>query len=193
MTIIHEFTFNIPAAKIGADPYKASFSADAKALAALAKRYGIMSVDALSGDVSLRREGDGMTIAVTGHFTAKVTQACVTTLDPVKDEISETFEGWFLDESQAASFERARKRKLEIELGDMPLEENEVPVADEREEPDVVVNGQVEVGELVAQYLSLSLNPYPHSDVAIEKGPIGDEAELKKPSPFAVLKDLIKK
>jgi uncharacterized metal-binding protein YceD (DUF177 family) len=193
MSHTSEFNFTVPASKIGADEFKTAFTADERTRQLLAKRYGIESIDRLSGEVSLRRESDGMTIVASGHFTADVTQACVTTLEPVKDRIAETFEGWFLDESQAASFTRALKRKLEVEAGDMPLEDNESPIAEEHDEPETIVGGQIEIGELVAQYLSLALNPYPHSEEARAQGPVGDEASLKKPSPFAVLKDLIKK
>ena len=194
MTTLHEFTFNIPAAKIGPEPYKASFIADSKALKLLAKRYGIISVESLEGEVTLRRESDGMTIAAMGSFAADVTQACVTTLEPVEDHITETFEGWFLDESQASSFERARRKKLEVEAGDMPLEDNEMPLVEERDEPEVIVGGMVEVGELVAQYLSLALNPYPHCEGAAPSEHVMNEEEAqKKASPFAILKDLIKK
>mgnify|MGYP000747601319 CR=1 FL=1 len=192
MSTQHEFVFNVPAAKIGREPMHFTFTADSKALRLLAKRYGIESVESLEGEVTLYREGDGVTIAANGSFTADVTQACVVTLEPVADHISETFEGWFLDESQAASFSRALKKKLEVEVGEMPLEDNEAPIGDERDEPDMVVNGNVEIGELVAQYLSLALNPYPHCPQARESGPMGEE-EAKKPGPFAILKDLIKK
>lgn len=193
MSTQHEFVFNVSAAKIGPEPYKAAFVADSKALRLLAKRYGIEAVNSLEGEVVLRRESDGMTISATGHFHAEVVQSCVTTLEPVPDQIAETFEGWFLDESQASSFERARRKKLEVDATDMPLEDNESPIEDERDEPDTIKGGMVEVGELVAQYLSLALNPYPHSPAAVQQGPLGDESDLKKPNAFAVLKDLIKK
>ena len=117
----------------------------------VAKRYGIEAVNSLEGEVTLRRESDGMTIAASGHFKAEVTQACVTTLEPVPDEIAETFEGWFLDESQATSFTRARKKKLEVDVGDVPLEDDESPIVEERDEPDPVVNGNVEIGGFRAQ------------------------------------------
>lgn len=190
MTQTNEFQYAIPAVKIGAEPYRVTFEADERARGQLARRYGILSVDALSGEASLRREADGMTIGVTGHFSALVTQACVTTLEPVQDRIGEDFEGWFLDESQATSFQRARRRKLEVDAGDLPPEEDESHLGDERDDPETVVNGMVELGELVAQYLSLALNPYPHSKAALAQGPLGDDKTLEKPGPFDVLKDL---
>jgi uncharacterized metal-binding protein YceD (DUF177 family) len=192
MTMQNEFPHQIPAAKIGREPFKTSFEASPRQLEFLAKRYGVTSVDSLTGHATLIRETDGMTIAATGHFKAEVTQACVTTLEPVKDTIEEDFEAWFLDESQAKSFKKAKKLKADAETDD-PFnveEDEETMMVSERDEPEPVVNGQVDVGELVAQYVSLAINPYPHSEKARAVGYVGDGQEPEKPNPFAVLKDL---
>jgi uncharacterized metal-binding protein YceD (DUF177 family) len=133
-----------------------------------------------------------MTISVTGTLVADVTQACVTTLEPVSDHIEEDFEGWYLDESQATSFTRAKKRlnPVDDESIDLPpLDDEETAVTHEQDDPEPVVNGMVDIGELVAQYLSLALNPYPHSEEALKSGPLGEEGDLAKPNPFGVLKD----
>lgn len=192
MTISNEFPHQIPAAKIGREIFKTTFTADERQCALLAKRYGVLSVEGVRGDAELWRETDGMTIGVRGHFTADVTQACVATLEPVKDHIEEDFEGWFLDESIAKSFKKAKKLRADTEIEDPfnPEEDEETMMPDERDEPESIVNGQVDVGELVAQYLSLAINPYPHSEKAKAAGPVGDEDAGGKPSPFAVLKDL---
>lgn len=185
-----EFSFTIAASKIGREPYKVSFEADAQQLAQLARRYDILSVDSLKGTAQLQREGDGMTIAVKGRFTADVTQACVVLLDPVPDHIDEEFEGWFLDESQAKSFKRAKKLRADADIEDpFADEDEETMMPAETEDPEPVVNGMVDVGELVAQYLSLALDPYPKCEKALAMGPVGDEKDIEKPNPFAVLKD----
>lgn len=191
MTAHHEFSFTVPAAKIGPEPFTVSFEADERARGLLAKRYGIVSVDKLAGTASLRRQSDGMTIHVSGTLDAAVTQSCVTTLEPVADTIRETFDGWFLDESQATSFTRALKKKQEEEgvPFDAFPDDEETPMVNEQEEPEPIAGGMVDVGELAAQYLSLALNPYPHSEEALSEGPLGDDKPLEKPSPFAALKD----
>lgn len=186
----NEFPHILAASKIGPVPTDLNFAANERECAALARRYNILGVQSVDVEARLVREADGMTIAVTGKFVANVTQACVTTLEPVPDRIEEEFEGFFLDESQARSFMRAKKRKVEVDDGDMPLEDDEAGVTDERDDPEPVTNGAVDVGELVAQYLSLALNPYPHSEKALAEGPLGEETDVKKPNPFAVLKDL---
>jgi len=57
----------------------------------------------------------------------------------------------------------------------------------ERDDPERVVDGLIDVGELVAQHLSLNLDPYPRADDA------GDPVELQTgpvASPFAALASL---
>ena len=192
MTNSNEYSFTVPASKIGGDDYNVSFDADERALALLAKRLNILSVEKMAGTATLRRQSDGMTIYVRGTIDAAVTQACVTTLEPVPDTIRETFEGWFLDESQATSFTRALKKKQEEEgvgFDLLPVEDDEFPMISEQEEPEPLVGGLVDVGELAAQYLSLALNPYPHSEKALAEGPLGEAKPLEKASPVEALKD----
>lgn len=192
MSPTYEFSFPVAVAKIGREPLTVTFEADERQRALLAKRYGILSVDSLAGQAVLCRESDGMTIAVKGAFKATVTQACVVTLEPVPDEIEEDFEGWYLDESQAKSFMKARKLRADTEIDD-PFDEHEdeqTMMPAEHDDPEPVLNGSVEVGELVAQYLSLALDPYPKSEKALALGPVGDDSPPEKTSPFAVLKDL---
>lgn len=193
MTLNNEFPHLVPAVRVGPDAHKITFGANEKQRAALAKRFAILSVESFEGNASLRRQSDGMTIHVTGDFEARVTQACVTTLEPVQDYIAEEFEGWFLDESQATSFVRAKKRlnpEDDLTSMDLPsLEDEETAMASETEDPEPVVGGVIDIGELATQYLSLALNPYPHSDEALESGPLGDDTAPEKESPFAALKD----
>ncbi|NBX65813.1 MAG: DUF177 domain-containing protein [Proteobacteria bacterium] len=192
MTTQTEFPHLIPAAKIGREPFKTSFEANPRQLELLAKRYAVLTVDSLTGYATLIRENDGMTISATGHFKAQVTQACVTTLEPVQDTIEEDFEAWFLDESQAKSFKKAKKLRADADIED-PFngdEDEETMMASERDEPEPVTNGQVDVGELVAQYVSLAINPYPHSEKAKAMKPLDEVQEPEKPNPFAVLKEL---
>jgi uncharacterized metal-binding protein YceD (DUF177 family) len=189
MTQTHDFPHLIPAARVGQDYTETSFEADARACALLAKRYNITSVEAVSGYAKLRRESDGVTIYVMGSFKADVTQSCVTTFEPVADHIEEDFEGWFLDETHAKSFKKAKKKRAVSDLEDFAAEEDEDFMAGENEDPEPIINGMVDVGELVAQYLSLALNPYPKSEKAKAIGQLAQEINPDKPSPFDVLKD----
>jgi len=152
----------------------------------LAKRMGLVSLDDLQADIKIKRQNKRV-IKIHGSFSARVTQSCVVTLEPVQDHIEDTFEAWFADPDQAVSFARARHERNK----DMGGEE-EFPMLEEEEDPEPIIDGRIDVGEVVTQYLSLALNPYPHSKEArelLEK----EEAENNlstKENPFAALKAL---
>jgi len=143
----------------------------------LAKRFNILSIEELTADLTLTKERGGFVVKCAGTINAKVTQACIITLKDVPEEINTTFESYFTTE--------ARQQDEEPGL--------EVIMPSETEEPEYIHDGQIDLGELVTQHLSLSLNPYPKSEGAdtkkeLEKNGIKD----KKISPFSVLKDLNK-
>jgi uncharacterized metal-binding protein YceD (DUF177 family) len=189
MTHSHEFSHLIPATRVGQDYTETTFKADDRQCALLAKRYNITSVESVSGYAKLRRESDGVTIYVSGMFKAFVTQSCVTTFEPVTDEIEEEFEGWFLDETHAKSFKKAKKKRAIIDTEDFAADEDEDFMAGEHEDPEPIIGGMVDVGELVAQFLSLALDPYPKSEKAKAQGLLEQEINPEKPNPFDVLKD----
>lgn len=194
MTTTHtnEFSHTLRADTITSAPYTFNFEADERARALLAKRFGILGVQSLKGSGTVTRQSDGLTLYVRGHLDAEVTQACVATLDPVAEIISEDFEAYFLDESQVASFSRARKKKEELDGGSILDDIEEQPIPEDHEDPEPIVGGIIDIGEVAAQHLSLSLDPFPRSQAAKEAEP-GPILEEPKPSPFAVLKDLIRK
>ena len=127
-------------------------------------------------------------IQAMGTVVADLTQACVVSLAPVTAHIEEEFEGWFGDKSSAVSFARARHER-EAKKGHVEAE-----VLEESIDPEPIVGGKADIGELATQYLSLALDPYPHAEgVAYEfsAGPATKDAEganLRK-SPFEALKD----
>ncbi|MGO4386223.1 DUF177 domain-containing protein [Microvirga sp. 2YAF29] len=129
---------------------------------ALAKDFGLPGIRALSGEYKLTSTAKG--IHVVGVVKASITQVCVVTMEPFDSDIAEDVEVDFAEPSG------------------MPAE----PPTDinEYEPPDEIVNGQVDLGALTAEFLALGLDPYPrkpgvdfnHND------PAG-----AKDSPFAAL------
>ncbi|WP_114943792.1 YceD family protein [Microvirga calopogonii] len=113
--------------------------ATAEECAALAQDFGLPGIQALSGDYQLRASAKG--IHVTGVVKASITQVCVMTLDPFDSTIEEEVEVDFAEPSG------------------MPAE----PPTDinEYEPPDEIVNGQIDLGALTAEFLALGLDPYP--------------------------------
>lgn len=152
----------------------------------LARRLGIPALERLKADLRLENTQGGRAVHVSGKFQADILQNCVVTDEPIKTRIEENFEAWFADESHAVPLARARQKKL-LEKGS-----REVQMIEEHEDPETMTDGQIDLGELVTQYLSLAINPYPRKEGAHYKSAGPDEneaASLSFKNPFAALKD----
>ncbi|MCW3846541.1 DUF177 domain-containing protein [Sphingomonas sp. LB-2] len=164
-----EFSRPHPLDRIGAGEVSVSVAADEGERARLARRFGLIAIDALSADYRLRREGEA--VHAGGHLSARVTQACVATGDPVPASVEEDFDLRFLPESAAGD---------EVEI--------------DSEELDTVfyTGGAIDLGEAAAETLALALDPFPRSPEAAAvlraAGVIGED-EVVRSSPFAALKD----
>ena len=159
----HEFERRISIAELAAGDRSAeALEADEAERAAIADRLNVLSVGTLSAKLGILRDLTGDVI-VTGRIQAKVVQACVVTLEPVIEEIDTDI------------FKRYSAR------ADEPEAEAEDPI-----EP--IVEGEIEIGDLMVQNLALALDPYPRSPEA-EFEVVDDDAG--KPSgPFAALAEL---
>ena len=160
--------------------------ADAGSRVALARRLHVVRIDKLTADLTQKARSDGR-IEVTGTMKASVVQNCVVTLEPVTQKISEEVEGWFAGEEAAIPIARARRDKA------MKRHHAEVEVLDEEDDPEAVVGGRIDLGELVAQHLALAIDPYPHKpgvahDMTDEDDGEGQGRPLRE-NPFAALKD----
>jgi hypothetical protein len=181
-----EWVHMIDADKVSDTPKTIKVSAGADDRRNLAQRMGLLSLDSLEAELTLVRNPGNMVIHIAGRLKAELTQECVVTLAPVRNTITEDFEAWYADPEQAISLAKIRREK---EAG-----KGEKPVLDESEDPEPIVGGQINGGELIAQYLSLAIDPYPHAEGA--RYEIGDDdpekvretSEIRK-NPFAALKD----
>ena len=106
--------------------------------AALAARLRIPAVLALSADLELRPAGD--VVFAQGRLRARVVQECVVTLEPLEQAIDEPFQVEFVPAGS------------EADQPD-PDEIDQVPYD----------GGTLDLGELVAEQLALSLDPYPRA------------------------------
>lgn len=108
------------------------------------------------------------------------------TLEPIDLHIEDQFSARYADYERAASFTKAQhERKAKVEL-------DELPIMEEEEDPEPMVGGRVDVAELVIQYLSLAINPYPHIDfVKYEENEPKEQAfgGVLRVNPFAALKN----
>ena len=152
----------------------------------LCQRLDLLSIDKLTAKLKITQESGSMIVHIKGHIEADFQQSCVVTLEPVEAKISEEFEAWFADTAQAVPLAKARHER-EQKSG-----QNELQIMSESEDPEPITNGYIDLGELVTQYLSLSINPYPHAkgvnfevDTQSKKQNKGDDIT----NPFAALKD----
>lgn len=163
-----------------------SISPDEEARKRLAQRLGLVSLDDLKADIVITRRPGEIAYHVEGHMTAGVTQSCIVTLEPVSSRIEDDFDAWFADPEGAVSIARLRReRQSKSGYGEMPI-------LSEQEDPEPIINGKIDLGELVTQYLSLSINPYPHAEgVTFEVRDEGGQRAVPEVirNPFAALKD----
>jgi uncharacterized metal-binding protein YceD (DUF177 family) len=167
--IAPEFSRILPWGAVSRKEKREELEATGAERAALATRFGILEVNMLRASLRLRQEAGG-TVRVRGHLTADVVQACVVTLEPVPQHIEEPVDLRFLPE------------------GAEPEEDPDGP-------DEIQTGGEaLELGEAIAEQLSLALDPYPRVPGAkLELEPDepeeeeAPEEEPARPNPFAKL------
>ena len=112
--------------------------------AALVKRFGFLGLPAFSARVTVDRRPGGR-VVVEGRLRGRIVQACILTLDPVTQELDETFRVVF-------------KQGLEEEKDP---ESGEAMVSAQADAPEPLAGNMLDVGEIVAEHLSLAADPYP--------------------------------
>lgn len=180
-----EWSHAFKAEDVDRKPVLVEISAPESAYSALCSRLGLISIDSLKAKLTLVRNDVNKVIHIQGQILAEVQQKCVVTAESVAEVVDDTFEAWFAEPSNAVSFTKAKRDRTSTP------ENNEHPMLEEEEDPEEIIDGKIDLGELVIQYLSLSLNPYPKKE--------GAEYENKEASldhdqdvysnPFAALKD----
>lgn len=180
-----EWSYLVNIEDIGDEPKIVKFTASERQRIDLARRLGVVSVEEANATVTLQHAGGGMIHAM-GSLQASLTQSCVVTLAPVPDIIQEEFEGWFGDKASAVSFARAKSER------EAKKAHVEAELLEESVDPEPIIGGKIDIGELATQYLSLSINPYPRAEGAPERhefGPKQGEGASIRKSPFEALKD----
>jgi hypothetical protein len=148
-------------------------------LAALATRMSLIDVANLSAEVALRTVYAGAFVELQATLRATVVQRCVVTLTELINEITESFRLLFgpigAEESDPTA---ASKHGREIDLS--PGDEDD---------PEPIDGDSIDIGEAIAQQLSLALDPYPRISDGDE-----DLGELEDPDlpegPFSALRGL---
>ncbi len=118
----------------------------------MAELDGLVALRDLLVEADASRRGkEGL--YVKGRVTAIVTQTCVVTLEPFETVINEPFEVEFAPQAEAeAAYARAM---AEIEAS----HDKAAVLAEQRDPPDPIINGKVDLGALAMEFLVLGLTP----------------------------------
>jgi hypothetical protein len=145
-----------------------TISADSATRQALAVADGLAGIESLEADFHVARRGLAE-FNVSGSLHARITQVCVLSLEPFDTDLVEEIDVDFAPPAALAG----------TIFG---------PRAAERDPPDQIIDGTIDVGALAAEFLALGLDPYPKRP-GVKFVPI-TVPEDKDERPFAVLKKL---
>ena len=135
-----EFARPVEAPRATGRPATHRIAATVEERAALARRFALVSLDRLEAEVRLERLAGGL-VRLTASLVAEAVQECVATLEPLPARIAEEFSVLY--------GETAAARDVTIDGEDEPVEPLE--------------GGRIDIGEAVAQELSLALDPFPRA------------------------------
>ncbi len=148
--------------------------------AALAARFGVEAIGELTAAVTVHHQPGSGLIGVRGQARMAYRPVCVVSLEP---------------------FDAVLEEEISVELAldgrhDRDLEVTVDPGAEDQSEP--LEGGVLDLGELVAQYLSLGMDPHPRApdldgtvaDASVDAAPSRPEAPAA--TPFARLGELVR-
>jgi uncharacterized metal-binding protein YceD (DUF177 family) len=140
MTAASEFSRPIETSRLPERGMDMAIAATPAECAALARRFSLLALDRLEATLRLEWVAGGL-LRLEATLSAEVVQECVVTLEPVRGKIEDRF---VLLYGPAA------------EAGELMLREDE-------EVLEPITDGRVDLGEAVAQQLSLAIDPFPRA------------------------------
>jgi uncharacterized metal-binding protein YceD (DUF177 family) len=159
-----EFSCPVRAHEVGGHARDHAIAAETAECAALATRFDLLALQALSARLRLVREAAG--IRLTGDVAAEGAQACVATGAPVPFRLITPLSLLLVEAGPSGQ---------DIELGDDDLD------------VELLEGDVIDLGEWAAQAMALALDPYPRSNTATP-GVLSEDEAAQARSPFAVLK-----
>ncbi len=170
--ITPEFSHIVDARLVPAAGLTLDLDANEKERAALARRFGIVAVNALRARVVLSRINKKR-VRANAEITGEVVQNCVVTLEPFAQPVSGAF-SVTVSEDESDGGENLKINEIDID-------------AVNDEDVEYCPDGKIDVGELVAEYFSLAIDPFPRAPNAVFRG--GTDGE-KTENAFSVLEKL---
>ncbi len=169
-----EFHRPIRIDQIGEGELRQRVEADGDERRRLMGRFGLLGLDSLVADYTLRRDAAG--IVATGRLTAEVAQACVASGEPVPESVDESFVLRFLPEGS--------------------IEGDAAELDDSAMDTMFYAGAAIDLGEAAAETLALALDPYPrspHAEEALRTAGVVREEDVVPITALGGLKDLLTK
>lgn len=161
-----------------------AIEADVDERAAIAKSAGLIAVDSLEAHLEVSKQSETK-FRVAGALRARITQTCVVSLESFESEIRADVDSDFAREDS-----KDRPRRVVTARRAEP--EPPASFAAELDAPDPIVDGRIDLGALVVEFLVLNLDPYPRKPGVIFDGANYSGSPDLVHSPFAALKNLKK-
>lgn len=176
-----EFSFLVNCNKLQDTGKTFEIKANALECQALTKRFDLVSLHRLKLKAFVSRQSAEV-VKLQCNFSAVFTQKCVVSLKPLKKNID-------------CKFERIYSSKLTecFDNESEPQEEYIQTLEDVQDPPDPIIDGYFNLGESVAEQLSLEIDPFPRSvNVNFDgfSSSQGERSNENNASPFAVLEQL---
>ena len=149
-------SFPVHVARLPRKGMRVEIEADAGQRAALAAAHGLEAVESFRAELDVTGWKKGG-VKVEGRVRAAILQACIVTLDPVRQSVDEEVSALFLPEGSKLDMPR---RSAE---GEMILD----PEGEDAPEP--FSGDTIDVGQLAEEFFALGIDPYPRKPgVALE-------------------------
>jgi uncharacterized metal-binding protein YceD (DUF177 family) len=165
MSVMAEFSRLVPLTRLGSQPFRQRIEAAEEERQKLAKRFELLTLDRLVAEVEIRRQTQE-TVLLEAEFEAEFEQCCAVTLDPVRSAVSHRFT---------------------LVYGPVCDAEHEITLSGDEPAFEPLTDDAIDIGEAVAQELSLALPQFPrHPDATIDEFCPAEPVE----GPFASLASL---
>ena len=139
----------------------------------LIKRFHLLESSRFEAFLNVDNGRDHM-LEVKGRLWADVVMTCVVTLEPVPLTITEDIDVLYAPPHMIASADNM------AELGDL-------------DQPEPILNGHIDLGELAVQHLATALPLYPRKEGAFFEDKQCGETQKAENNPFVNLKDYMEK
>jgi hypothetical protein len=184
------FSRPIAVEEIPPEGINVKIKADRQECSALARANNLPAIASLEADFHIEREA-GAQFKVDGTLSAEVRQICVLSLDEFDERIEAPIELRFAPPVEAPPpIRREKDRRAVRRIGDEDEETRHIVALDEA--PDPLIGGIIDLGGVAAEFLTLTLDPYPRKPGASFAEPAASE-EGASVSPFATLRNALKK